>query len=346
MSNLKNKAMKLAFTGLAGWAASVAIHMGTGRSFPTAEETLQRMGHDPALVKKLTDYPYPIRVRDLTTNAGYVHAYLDLLWLPFDLSNITDLPDEKLPMSKYGGLAHKFRIAYIDLPGEAPTFKEELTYSYGVSPELVERDPVPGHMLKLFVLMHEFGHSKLANQGLGRIPNEAECDIAAMPEAENVFPGENISMANRYYRFLEDSANYDMALYLDARATGGKVPTDEELLKTGYNFGYVFAFLQANDPHPSERDWGKGRTNPADLEMGYKIEGAYRMLRGTDQLKPKARERFTPDVKRRAELFLEAANYYMPNFTKTVTDYADKTYNLKSAAPPTPVTQPLAELTQ
>lgn len=301
------------------------IYMQQAEKFPTIEEYMGKKGFDPCLAQNISDGC--IRIRDRATPPGALHREFDFIYLGTGFSFTEQFNNV---LSATGN--HSKNLHFIDIPDTIMTAGGFLSWKYGLPSNLVEFEPLSRKKSLLHGLLHEITHHQPEQVLMGRLMQETDSDIQANIALfdEGVLTKEDLHHL-MLYRAIDLGANYDMALYLDAHIRGAPLPTEKEMLSAAYELGLSQGVMQSNDPPLQERSWITGLNSGGAEYLGNIYEGFYRLLNSN------ACEELPPSSRRRAELFMEAIETFVPTFAENIKNYVNnikhtpsKTYEISA----------------
>ena len=275
-------------------AASQLLAPLSGMLFPTAEEYLEKRGYDPKIAAALSDHEIRIRSRDA---AGLTHAALDF---PTIFAISAKLPLLTDPYNAYaykgisfGGMStyDVFNQCQVLMPGEdnkAGAFMSRVT---GIPEEMIENFPVSDEELFMTIAFHEFRHCHTDNDRITPM-TEGDADDFALKTSLEIFKNKELVPAWIYFRAMAFDDEHNSALYLDHLYRGLPVPS-EKLIHHANKEAAIFAalYLDMTDSRPPH----------------VRHAAAFRMA-----LEQNGHE-MSALAKRRAQLYIEAAEYFAPS---------------------------------
>lgn len=280
------------------------IHSGTGMFFPTAEDYLKSQGLDPKLAAQLSDNTIRVRQHDFW---GRLHAANDLpsAGMLFSLLMI-NMPGQAHAIPNHGSVInHALRFTpfnnFVQCPVmlQSPgiTARETVAMLGNVPAKQIERIQITDRESQLAVAFHEFRHCASANALDGSL-READSDGTGVGLLAKTLGNPEIARTMLYTRALGTQAHdHDTALAMDMMMRGRQLPLDDKSVQQATRDAFAFADMyvrnNAFNPMPDNET----------LTMALALRDG---LANYDEL-------FSPLAKRRAELYIEAVEYFMPD---------------------------------
>lgn len=279
--------------------AHQVIQGGTGTLFPTGEEYLRAQNLDPALVQELSDRPMRIRGRGFW---GRLHAMNDMPTIVGVMSGVglMALPGNAyaMPGENRGNLLSRvlppaFTHCRVMLQGDVDA-RTTLALLANMPREKLEHVPLTDREAQLAVAFHEMAHCHSGNRA--NAP-EGDADARGIGALAKALDRPEIAQAFLYARALNANASsHDTALYFDA-ARQGKTLEPAVSAESGRASRDIFT-LSAIFMRNVQRDDGRDIHVLRALAMKQLLHGYGNLL--------------DDKAKRRATLYIEAVDYYMP----------------------------------
>jgi hypothetical protein len=280
------------------------VHSGTGMLFPTAEDYLKSQGLDPKLAVELSDNTIRVRQHDFW---GRLHAAHDLPSIGFIFSSaMINMPGQAHAIPNHDSLINhallftpfsNFVQCPVMLQSPEITARDTVAMLGDIPKGRIERLQITDRESQLAVAFHEFRHCASANALDGSL-READSDGTGVGLLAKTLGNPEIARTMLYARALGTEAHgHDTALAMDMVMRGRQLPLDDEAVQQAtrdvFNFAHMYMSNNAFDPMP--------------LNDSLKYALALR-----DGLANYG-ELFSPMAKRRAELYIEAVEYFMPD---------------------------------
>jgi len=302
----KKRSVRVA-RGVGAFAGLLLLHQllqsGTALLFPTAEEYLQSQGLDPGYAQQLSDKEIRVRSRNVW---GTLHALNDLptiLGIAY-IAMVQSTPEQAYAISEgtlplhevsgYFNVLNQCRVLLEDK--EKTTARSFISLLSGIPEDEIENVPVSDKEMSNTVAFHEFAHCSSKNDeepGLG----EMDADARGVWLAAEALNNPEIIRVFLYTRAMSTRTNsHDTALYLDAKMRREILPTAYELI-TDEPTNDAFALARLY-----ERNHMGDFTRPAYIRKAEALKAV--LKQHADLLSPMA--------KRRAELYIEAVEYFVP----------------------------------
>lgn len=303
----KKKLQRFVRGGAAFGAVLVAhqvVHSGTGMLFPTAEDFLAARGLDPALAQQLSDHKIRVRSRDFW---GTTHALNDIPTI-FGLA-MTGVamatPGQAYAVPGHGSvldmalraspLAH-WAHCPVMLQAEDVTVRDTVAALGNIQPRHIEQTRISDEDSRMAVAFHEFRHCHTANHE-GHDMAEADSDVNGVLLYAQVRDNPEIARHFLYARALSRTAHgHDTALALDAAINGTAAP--ESAAATARPTADAFALADIY-----MRQFMAADLRPTPVKTAHALQ---RVMTEHGAL-------FSDAAKRRAELYIEAVQYFMPH---------------------------------
>lgn len=266
----------------------------TGLMFPTAEEYLEQNGLDPAIAKELSDSEIRVRTKD---TAGYMHSLLELptfvgigfhyLMLQTDYNAYAT---RGIPLGGYSGY-ELLNQCHTTMPGNNTTVDGWVRAFTGIPKNLQPVFPVSDHEMLMTIAFHEFRHCDTGNyQGVPM--TEGDADYFALKKAADVFDNPEIIPFFIHLRAMAFDDDHNTALYLDHKYRGLRVPS-EQLIQHANKEAHEYARIYLPD--------GDERYDAITYANAYK------------KVLTHHRHEMSALAARRAEMFIESAQYFAPS---------------------------------
>lgn len=277
----------------------------TAPLFPSAEDYLKDKGFDPEIVNQLApDEDIRIRSRNLP---GKIHAMIDA---PLFLG----APQLQL-MSDVTAYAIKnplFDQCRVMLPNENITAKQVISTFARIPPQLIENVPISDKEAFYTIAFHELRHCSDKNRtepGINLI--EGNADLEAIDIAAETFNNPELKKTFMYLRALSFEPTHDGTLYLDANIND----TDLIFKELGASANEeVRIYMEKYYEGPLD----KGVALPIIGGGGYVNLNIFRAYLALETALENHRDDMSSNAVRRAELFMEAVEYFSPSYAGTV----------------------------
>lgn len=307
-------AKKKMVRGLKGSAAfagvlilNQAFQTATGTLFPTGEEFMQAQGLNPALAQQLSDRPIRVRERDMW---GTLHALNDIPTI-FGVAGsaaMMAMPGQAYALPGENGAANmvlrytpfaKYTHCAVMTQGDVSA-RETIAALGGFDPDYIEDTHITDRESQLAVDFHEFSHCGSDNSAHG-MP-EYDADIKGVLLLAKELDNPEIARAFMYARALGTIAHdHDTALFMDAALRGLALPRAQTTLNGATQDAFALARLYMRNEMKKETgvDYTIGNDPAATARALETVLKQYGKL-------------LSPAGKRRAELYVEAVQYFMP----------------------------------
>lgn len=301
--------LALTFTG------AVAAHFGSSFLLPTAEEYAKKKGHNSHFVRNFVTRN--VRIQDLSTFTGRLHARSSYIYNPFDLDPLKiDLQEAKTSLTVQDvewwdikrHLMKLFNVSYIKMPAQKTTLTETLSKHYRIKKEWFESDILSPEEANFITFMHELAHTRQNGSDTPRMA-EAIPDIIAIDSCKEKFDIEKIKTAWIHTRALSFGSDHDNCLYLDAHYNNRRKPDEDDM-----SYASFLVFYEAekiNSPY--------GPINTLDIKFGDFGNNPLFLASCVDRFESLLREKkLWGSSRQRAEMFLEAVDFFSPSFKKNM----------------------------
>jgi hypothetical protein len=295
--------------------AHQAVHTGTGLLFPTGEDYLKSQGLNPALAEKLSDRPIRVRERNA---AGLIHAANDLPTI-FGLATgvamlgmegqAYAIPGENTPgniILQYTPLA-QYTHCSVMTQGNVSA-RTTIAALGNISEGQIENIRISDRESQLMVVFHEFRHCDSHNRRLDGRVAEHDADVNGVLTLAKELKNPEIARTMLYARALGTIAHgHDTALYLDAAMNNRPLPESAAELTRPTEDAFDLASLYLRNR--LDKDYSRGALHNNPTLTAYALT----------QVMKDYGELLSPTGQRRAELYIEAVQYFMPNaYARTV----------------------------
>lgn len=294
------------------------VHAGTSRAFPTGEEELESRGIDPAIARELSDATIRVRHRDFLGTAHYFNDF------PTILGPLAGLAFQGMPDNAYA-IPNDYREddenvfkSYLSgclvlLQDESVTSRDFISLLTGIPKNRIENLPLSDRESFDAVTFHEFAHCHSENRKAAPLA-EADADVRGAFRAAAVHGNPEIPKAVLYGRAMTRGANgHDTSLYLDAALNGLPLPQDGPTLLQATRDAFTLAALYnrnvLHNSNPEKEDALILDQKIIEEQSWQKIMQTYDALRLVLRDEQKL---LTPESRRRAELYIEAVEYFSP----------------------------------
>jgi hypothetical protein len=290
----------------------------SGYMFPTAEEYLESHDIDPSIAAELSDVEVRVRERDAL---GYTHSLLELpTFLAIGLkTNMLDTDYQAyatrgIPLFGYSGY-ELLNQCHTTMPGKDTTVEGWISAMTGIPASHQKEFDITEKEIFITIAFHEFRHCSTDNdQGIPM--TEGDSDYFALKKAVEAFDNEELIPFFIHLRSMAFQDVHNTSLYLDYKYRGLRVPSEDLIIHANREaHEYAKIYLPEFD---------ETQYRPSYLQ--------YR--RAFLQVLENHRHEMSALAARRAELFIEATNYFtpyfsQPNFTKDSKQEIKQSSNLK-----------------
>lgn len=322
--------------------AQQIIHAATTSLFPTGEEFLQRQGFDPQIAAQLSDLQIRVRERNF---GGKLHTYTDFPTL-FGMLQSKALRAE--PVQAYALILSANSImgrCPVLLQDKNVTARQTIGSLAGLSDkdaEKIEHMPISDRESFFAATFHEFRHCSTENfasddalQSEFGQKAEADADHYGLSAAAKAFNNPEIVRVYKYARALNmNIEGHDTALYLDTPERDRPALLSSGMSRPTANaFALLDMYMENNKSPKAEGDTG--------VRSRYYVSVTQHIAqaRAMEELLAQDKTLFTPYARRRAELYVEAVQYFFPKA------YAEGIpVKAKAVAPPAVAPKPMAAI--
>lgn len=265
-----------------------------GKSFQTGEDFLKDRGIDPAIATMLSD-DTTIRVRDRNL-VGALHSLTDLptiIGAGFGGFLYGSKHNAYMTKGWIGQHEILFNNGMVTLPYSDVSARERISAFTDIPEDLIENVPITDEEFYNFIVFHEFRHADDDNTILPEPLVEAEADAYAMAASLEVDKNPAIVDVITSSRAMHDIASsHNTGMFLDALRRGEQ-PRHHAFMQgsTVIVFGLAQDYIIKSDPRP---DFVKLTEALVSVLEDFSDE-----LSSSD--------------KRRAELYIESAQYFAPS---------------------------------
>ena len=301
---LKNKFFRAAFSylvlPLSLTAAAGAVVTSqllapmTGRLFPTAEDYLKQRGIDPEIISELSDREIRVRSRNFS---GITHAVFET---PFTVPSL--YTRRKILAAPYNAYATRgiridnlslyniFNRCMVMMPSEDISAKKFISIATGIPEDMIEDIPVTDTEMFMTIGFHEFRHCHTDNASIAPL-TEGDADIGAIRASMKVFKNPEIFPMWLHFRAMALDDEHNTSLLLDHARRSLDIPS-MELIHHANKEALILArvYLDTDSDRPHHIRYAEA------FKMALEING----------------HTMSALAKRRAELYIEAAEYFAP----------------------------------
>ena len=310
-----------------GYGAIVGVYGVTALLLPSDTTYLKNRGLDPAIARTLSDAHIRVRSDNFGGNA---HVFLQS---PYGYIRNGRGGAHAFP----GPLYYVTNLCPVSLPKKGETIKETLKLAFGIPPHMIENNPLSASEYELSAAMHEFSHCDSSQRNMSEIMGEADADVKGFLGAAKALGKPEMGKTLLYMRALASVYHsHDTTLYVDAHLRGMEKPTEAQM-EAAMN-----EITEKHDLH--------GRTQIRLVKKHMMDEPAFRTLLADGNLSNKIAQEYlndfikrkiedgtyyaesvgvmrsilqnntlSPWAKRRAELYVEAAEYFTPSLARAKT---------------------------
>jgi hypothetical protein len=288
------------------------VYAGSGLMLPSAEDYLRERGVDPAAARSVSDMHIRIRTRNFL---GTAHTYLG-----------GHFKDEGAFAETGTMLYHVANLCFVRPDDSGTTMRDWLADAHSFRRRDVEFDPLTARETELATLFHEFRHCNHRQDSLSDVMSEADADAYGFWKAAEIAGNPEVIIAHIHIRALNLlDPTHDTVLYIDAKRRGIALPDEkemsaarEEVLKKTMPvmMRLVMRDLKRN-PALTAEIFNGGEINREKLREYLQkkfADGAYYTVTNAKAMEIllKNGTEFSPPARRRAELYVAGARYYMP----------------------------------
>lgn len=275
--------------------------------FDSADKYLEKNGLDPKIAAELCD-DRNIRVRNKDTVLGFAHSALDLptfLMMPAHVLGMATGNSGFYAMKPYVTFG---KTAYITLEGfEDFHLKDQIDAFTGIPVDDIENIPVTREEFYWFAVFHEMRHLDKDNSADEKPFFECDADFYAVEKAVEVFKNENIRDFVKYLRVFGEGKTHETAIYLEKKMDSGDLPPNAAF-RAGLIEAEAFMkmYLDVDSDGNVSNTEGDKEKDPYYLR---RCEAYYNVLLNHQ-------DEMSDIAFRRAEIYLEAVNYFVPSKMK------------------------------
>ncbi len=295
------------------------LQSSTALLFPTAEEFLEKEGLDPAIAQQLSDKKIHVRSQNFWGKLHSINELPTIFGAAFMGGIIELMPGQSytvreplIILNRFGSFDKLNRCRMTLQDEEKTTTKNWISFVTDIPEKDIRTIPVTDKESFLAVTFHEFAHCHRKNGQAGKM-SEINADARGAWKAAEALDNPEIIKLFLYARAMKTNKfvrtgrieiefpGHNAALYLDAKLRGTPLPKASELSKLNDNvFDLSRIFAEKN------KDTIKG---PDYRRTALALQG---VLDHHGDLLSKLE-------KRRAELYIEAVEYFVPKATIKLT---------------------------
>ena len=266
------------------------LYPATTLYLPDGEDYLDQHGVDPAIAEELSNTT--VRVRQKDNQVDRIHDIFNLptIFAVLNAYVARDVPIDAHANPLWTNILGSYGTCPVMAPSEKETAMDFAVFLTDLPEKLIENTGMSQRAWFLYATFHEFAHCHTVNSG-SVVVREADADWRSYLALRRVVDEPDLFKAIIYQRSIEFGGSHDTALYLDAMKAGRTPPTNDEIDLARKVLLYKLSNFDLGDRE--------------DDRHFVAVTNAFRtILKDPDLL---------PLVKRRAELYIEAAEFFAPS---------------------------------